>query len=118
MEIPWKIEAGKGLRVYHGQALVINPGTVIGANCTLRQSTTIGNKQSANGAFGEGKSPVIGNNVDVGSNVCIIGDIIVGNNVVIGAGTIVVKDVPDDSVIVGNPARIVRPRTDKLDQSI
>lgn len=43
----------------------------------------------------------------VGANVCIIGKIRIGNNVIIGAGAVVTKDVPDNSVVVGNPMRII-----------
>ena len=55
-----------------------------------------------------GEAPTIGNNVNIGSNVCIIGGILIGNNVVIGAGSIVVKDIPDNVVVAGNPAKIIR----------
>ena len=55
----------------------------------------------------DSKSPIIGNNVEIGSNACIIGDIKIGNNTKIGAGTIVIKDVPDNCIVVGNPARII-----------
>ena len=105
IEIPRKLKAGKGLILYHGQALVINQGTVIGENCILRNSTTIGHKQLADGSFS--KCPRIGNNVDIGANVCIIGDVAVGNNVKIGAGAVVIKDIPDNCIAVGNPARII-----------
>ena len=44
----------------------------------------------------------------LGANVTIIGDITIGNNVTIGAGSVVVKDVPDNSVVVGNPARVIK----------
>ena len=43
-----------------------------------------------------------------GCHVAIIGDITIGNNVTIGAGAVVVKDVPDNAVVVGNPARIIK----------
>jgi len=76
---------------------------VMGENCTLRNGTTIGHKQLANGSMSG--SPRIGNNVDIGANVCIIGDITIGDNVVIGAGSVVVKDVPSNCVVVGNPAK-------------
>lgn len=52
--------------------------------------------------------PTIGNNVSLGANVTIIGDICIGNNVIIGAGSVVVKDVPDNCVIAGNPAKIIK----------
>jgi putative colanic acid biosynthesis acetyltransferase WcaB len=105
IELPWKTRIGCGLIVYHGQALVVNDGTIIGANCTLRHSVTIGNKQ-----VGDSYSacPILGNNVDVGAHVCIIGPIKIGNNVQIGAGSVVVKDIPDNCIVVGNPARVVR----------
>ena len=105
IELPRKLTVGKGLSLYHGHALVINQGVVIGSNCTLRNSTTIGHKKLADGSFSA--CPRIGNNVDIGANVCIIGDVTIGDNVVIGAGTVVVKDVPSDCAVVGNPARIL-----------
>lgn len=106
IEIPRKTTIGKGLSLYHGQALVINLRTVIGDNCTLRNSTTIGNKKHADGTFS--RCPRIGNGVDIGANVVIIGDIEIGDNVVIGAGTVVTKSIPANSVVVGNPARILQ----------
>ncbi len=75
----------------------------IGDYFTCRQNTTIGNKHK-----GDRSIPIIGDNVNVGANVCIIGDIRIGNNVTIGAGSVVVKSIPDNAVVVGNPARIIR----------
>lgn len=105
IEIPYKTKIGAGLRLDHGQALVINDGSTIGSNCTIRHSTTIGSKLLKNGTYS--RSPVLGNFVDVGSNVCIIGPIKVGNNVKIGAGAVVICDLPDNCIAVGNPARII-----------
>ena len=105
IELPRKLTIGRGLSLYHGQALVVNKSTVIGNNCVLRNSTTIGHKKLADGTFT--RSPRIGNNVDIGANVCIIGEVTIGDNVIIGAGSVVVKDVPPDCVVVGNPARVV-----------
>ncbi|MGN6493959.1 MAG: serine O-acetyltransferase [Agriterribacter sp.] len=102
IEIPKEVSIGKGLKVYHLQAIVINKKVRIGENCQLRQSTTIGNKGPGTGC------PVIGNNVNIGANVCIIGDIVIGNNVNIGAGSVVVKNVPDNCTVAGNPARIIK----------
>lgn len=109
IELPRKLSIGKGLSLYHGQALIVNKSTVIGENCTLRNSTTIGHKKLADGTFS--KCPRIGNHVDIGANVCIIGDVTIGDNVTIGAGSVVVKDIPSDSIAVGNPARIIQKNT-------
>ena len=101
IELPSRLQIGKGLRIYHGQALVVNEGVRMGQNVTVRHSTTMGNK-IAGGGF-----PVIGSNVDIGSNVCILGDITIGDNVTIGAGSVVVKSVPNDVTVVGNPAKVI-----------
>ena len=106
VELPWDTKVGSDLRLIHGVGLVVNNGTIIGQNCILRHSTTIGNKKLDNGSYTG--SPQIGNNVEVGSNVVIIGPITIGNNAVIGAGSVVVKDVPVGAVVVGNPAKVIR----------
>jgi putative colanic acid biosynthesis acetyltransferase WcaB len=81
----------------------------LGKNVHLRHSTTIGSKQLASG--GHSACPRIGNNVDIGAQVCIIGNIEIGNNVIIGVGSIVVKSIPANCVVVGNLARIIKDNT-------
>lgn len=105
IELPRKLKAGKNLVIYHGQALVVNQNTIIGENCVLRNSVTIGHKKLADGTYS--KCPQIGNRVDIGANVCIIGDVVIGDDVIIGAGAVVVKDILHNSIVVGNPARII-----------
>ncbi|MCB0773567.1 MAG: serine acetyltransferase [Flavobacteriales bacterium] len=109
IELPWKTRIGPGFRVDHGQALVINDGTVFGAGCTVRNSTTIGNKRAAGGGYT--RAPIFGDRVDIGANAVIIGPVTIGDDVLIGAGAVVVKDVPAGHIAVGNPARIL-PRKD------
>ncbi len=101
IEIPWNTKIGRGLTVYHGHALVMNNQVVIGENCILRHSTTLGNRQLKNGEFSD--SPVIGNNVDIGSNVCVIGNVFIADHVKIGCGAVVVKSVSAYSTVIGNP---------------
>ena len=60
------------------------------------------------------QGPKLGNNVDVGAHVCILGNIKIGNNVKIGAGSIVVKDIPDNCVVVGNPAKVIKKMNNEL----
>jgi putative colanic acid biosynthesis acetyltransferase WcaB len=106
IELRYRTKIGPGLALYHGVALVVHEGATIGANCTLRQSTTIGAKQLADGS--QSACPVLGDGVDVGANVVIIGPVKVGDFAVIGAGSVVVKDVPARAVVAGNPARLIR----------
>jgi putative colanic acid biosynthesis acetyltransferase WcaB len=106
VELPWNTQVGANLKLLHGVGLVVNSHTKIGTNCTLRHATTIGNKKLPDGSYSD--CPQIGNNVDIGSNVVIIGSICIGDNAVIGAGSVVVKDVPAYTVVAGNPAKVIR----------
>lgn len=105
IELPWKTRIGPGFRIDHGQALVINDGTVFGAACTVRNSTTIGNKRLKDGTYS--RAPHFGDRVDIGANAVIIGPITIGDDVAIGAGAVVLRDVPSKHVAVGNPARVI-----------
>lgn len=58
--------------------------------------------------LGIAKPVKIGNDVWLGGNVCVMPGVTIGNNVVIGAGAVVTKDIPDNSLAVGSPARIIR----------
>ncbi|MBS1937061.1 MAG: serine acetyltransferase [Bacteroidetes bacterium] len=105
IELPWKTRIGPGFRIDHGQALVVNDGTVFGAGCTVRNSTTIGNKRLKDGTYS--RAPIFGDRVDIGANAVVIGPVTIGNDVSIGAAAVVVKDVPPGHVAIGNPARNV-----------
>ncbi len=105
LELPLGTKIGKGLTIYHGFGLVVNPGTVIGNYCILRQGVTIGNILLKDGT--ESKCPKIGDHVEVGANAIIIGDITIGNHAKIGAGAVVTKDVPEGRVAVSSKLRIL-----------
>lgn len=94
---------GGGFYMAHPYATAINAKRV-GRNFSCRQCTTIGNKKDGD----NDNLPVIGDNVTIGANVVIIGGITIGDNVVVGAGSVVVKDVPENCIVAGNPAKIIK----------
>ena len=62
--------------------------------------------QNADGSFRNMACPHIGNGVELGANVIILGDITLGNNVTVGAGSVVLDSVPDNALVVGEKARV------------
>lgn len=60
------------------------------------------------GRAGHKGLPIIGDNVVIGTHAQIVGNVKIGNNSIVGAGAIVTHDVPDNVVVVGNPAKILR----------
>ena len=105
VQIPSSVRIGPGLYLPHTGTLVIGSGAVIGSNCTLAHNVTIGHAGGRNrDASG---NPIIGDRVYIGPGAIIIGGITIGSDVLIGAGVVAVKSIPDRSVVVGNPARIL-----------
>lgn len=96
------VKIGKGLWVAHPYATVL-AADYIGDNFRCIHCTTLGNT-------GKGR-PTIGNNVELGANVTIIGKVNIGNNVTVAAGAVVVKDVPDNCVVAGVPAKVIKYKT-------
>lgn len=95
---------GKGLRIVHYGSVTVNKGCKVGKNCRIYNNTVLG---TAGAGFGGG-CPTIGDNVFIGTNSCVLGNVKVGNNVVIAAGAVVVHDVPDNVTVAGIPARIIK----------
>lgn len=102
-QIPHTVKIGRGLFLGHFGNIVVNQAAVLGENCNVAQGVTIGNV-SRGSRIG---CPVIGDRVWIGANAVIVGKIIVGNDVLIAPLTLVNFDVPDNSVVAGNPAKIV-----------
>ena len=102
-EIPAATIIGSPLIIDHGYGIVINKHSVLGDHIRIKHGVTIGAKTLHGGK--QGPSPILGSNIDIGAHAILIGSITIGSNVFIGAGAVVVKDVPSDSIAVGNPAR-------------
>ena len=92
---------GPGLRIHHFGNIFIHPGVQIGADCTLRQGVTIGNRVEG------GPVPVIGNRVDFGAYAQVLGGVVVGDDAKIGAMSVVLSNVPPGATAVGVPAKVL-----------
>lgn len=99
INIPPTTKIGYGLYTGHNICIVINGGTIIGNNVNLSQFLNIGTNHST--------PAIIGDNVYIGPQVCIVEDVKIGNNVTIGAGAVVTKDLPENSTATGVPAKVL-----------
>lgn len=90
---------GPGITIYHYGPIIINDKTRIGRNVVLYPGVLIGHKAPGQPA------PIIGDNVFIGSGAKIIGGVHIGDNVVIAPNAVVVKDVTNNAVVGGVPAR-------------
>lgn len=101
IELPCEVEVGKNFRIDHFGDIIISGYAKFGDNCIVRNGVTVGLKNIA-----EPAAPKIGNDVDIGAGAKILGAIAIGNNVTIGANAVVIKDIPDNCLAVGVPAKI------------
>lgn len=102
-------DIGPGFLIAHVGGIVIGESTRIGSNCDIRQNVTFGgnfNKVREDG----GSQPWVGDNVSVGVGAAILGPVRVGSNSIIGANSVVTRDVPENVIVFGVPARILKER--------
>ena len=93
---------GPGLIIGHYGRIIINGNAKFGEQIYITHGVTIGQN-----ATGKRKgAPVIGNRVRIGANVSIVGNVCIGNDVLIAPNAFVNIDIPDHSVVVGNPCQI------------
>lgn len=103
-KIPYTAKIGKGSYCgYGGIGVVIHSDAEIGSNCMIGQHVTIGGGNSKYPGV-----PKIGNNVYISHGAIVFGGITIGNNVTIGANAVVTKPVPDNAVVAGVPAKVLR----------
>ena len=103
-QIPYDTNIGKGFYLAHFGRVIIHPKSVIGYNVNVSTGVVIGTQFR-----GKRKgAPTIGNYVWIGANAIIVGNVTIGNNVLIAPGAYVNFDVPDGSIVIGNPGLIRR----------
>lgn len=110
ISLPKSATIGPGLRIWHFGGIFLHPQAVLGANCTLRQGVTIGNREEG------GSVPVIGDGVEFGAYAQVLGGVRIGNDCRIGALSVVLRDVPDGATAVGVPARVVARPDESFDK--
>lgn len=95
-------DIGGGLYLGHPHCITINPSARIGQNVNIHKGVTIGqeNRGARKGV------PTIGNNVWIGVNATIVGNIIIGDDVLIAPNTYVNCNIPSHCVVLGNPCQI------------
>lgn len=104
VDMPVQSQIGEGLVIEHIGGIVINPEVMIGKNCNVYNGVTIGIEKR-----GKRKGvPQIGDCVWIGANSIIVGNIKIGNDVLIAPGSYVNFDVPDHSIVIGNPGKIIK----------
>lgn len=106
-----RLDIGLGLKFPHPSGIVIGKYVRIGERCRIYQGVTIG--MAGGVEWTDGKFPVIGDDVTLWAGAKLFGPIAVGNRVEAAAGAVVTRDVPDDHMAIGMPARS-RPRKDRV----
>jgi serine O-acetyltransferase len=103
IEIHPAAQIGRRLFIDHGMGVVVGETSTIGDDVTLYQGVTLGGTGKEHGK----RHPTIGNGVVIGAGAKVLGNILVGDNSRVGAGSVVLRNVPDNSTVVGVPAHIV-----------
>ena len=102
ISIPASAKIGKGFYIGHFGGIIVHSDAQIGGNCSIGPGVVIGTR-----GLGNKGVPQIGNNVYIGVGAKVLGNIRIGNNVKIGANAVVVKDVPNNTTVLGIPARVI-----------
>jgi serine O-acetyltransferase len=102
IDLPCEVRLGRRFCIEHFGGIVISGDAVFGDDCVVRNGVTVGLRHR-----GVRGAPVIGDRVDIGAGAKVLGPIRIGHDVAIGANAVVIQDVPDDSIAVGVPARII-----------
>ena len=108
---------GKNFFIDHGMGVVVGETSEIGDDVTLYHSVTLGGVSpsiKSDDQRGRKRHPTLKNNVVVGSGAQVLGPVVIGKNAKIGANAVVTKDVPENAVMVGIPAKNVGTTTEEF----
>ena len=117
IEIHPKAKIGENLFIDHGMGVVIGETSEIGNNVTIYHMVTLGGISpsiNSNDQRNSKRHPTLIDNVVVGSGAQVLGPVVVGKNAKIGANAVVTKDVPENAVMVGIPAKNVGTATEEF----
>ena len=117
IEIHPKAKIGENLFIDHGMGVVIGETSEIGNNVTIYHMVTLGGISPSINSDDQRNSkrhPTLMDNVVVGSGAQVLGPVVIGKNAKIGANAVVTKDVPENAVMVGIPAKNVGTATDEF----
>ena len=103
ISLPFTAKIGRGFYIGHFGQIIVSSSAVIGECCNISQGVTIGQAGRGVDQF----VPIIGDRVYIGPGAQLFGKLRIGNDVAIGANAVVTKDLPDNAVAVGVPAKII-----------
>lgn len=108
----YQIEIGLGTNILSGVVIsnssIIGKGCIIYYNSIITHDCTVGDFVEISPSVNLLGRSTVGGYSQIGSNATILPDLVIGENVIIGAGSVVTKDVPDNCIAVGTPARVVK----------
>jgi len=107
-EIDPAAEIGSGCKIWHSSGVIIGRGVKIGNNVSIFSNVVLGGLGHSIFHHGEPGYPVIGDNVILYTNVTVLGPVKIGNNTTIGAHSLVLKSIPDNCLVAGSPAEIIK----------
>lgn len=113
VEIHPAATVGRRLVIDHGTGIVVGATTEIGDDCLIYQGVTLG----GTGVMQGKRHPTLGNNVMVGCGAKVLGPIHIGDHSRVAANSVVLRDVPENSTVVGVPGRVVKINGEKTDHT-
>ena len=100
----------KTVFAYLGIGCIVHKDAIIGSGCMIGQGVTIGGRGARGGV------PVIKDNVFIGAGARILGPVTIGNNVIVGPNAVVITSIPDNSICVGIPAKVIKTDIEDIKQ--